>query len=279
MARNDYFVSVDWLRDHLDDPRVSLVDASWHMPAAGRDAGAEYRTGHIPGAVFFDLDAIADRSSGLPHMLPSAEAFAAAVGGLGVSDEDDIVVYDSIGLFSVPRVRWSFKAMGARSVRILDGGLPGWTAAGLTLEPGTVSRPAAFFRARLDASAVRSHDDVRSALGTRVQIVDARSAGRFAGKEAEPRAGLRSGHMPGAVNLPFGELVDGGKLKDETAVTAAFAARGVDLARPIITTCGSGVSAAVLSLALETIGAADVSLYDGSWTDWGARSDAPIVSD
>lgn len=278
MNRKELFISVPELRARLDDPRVIVVDGSWHMPADHRDGRTEYLAGHIPRAVFFDLDGIADLTSPLPHMLPTPEAFAAAVGALGISEDSDIVVYDTVGLLSAARVRWTFRVMGARNVRILEGGLPAWTAAGLQLDAGWLRSSPATFVPRFDAAAVRSFDEVKALLGTTTQIVDARAANRFAGKEVEPRAGLRSGHMPGAVNLPWRELVADGHLVAGDTVARAFAARGVDLGRPIVTTCGSGVTAAVLALALETLGAADVALYDGSWTEWGGRPDAPVVT-
>lgn len=275
---DSHFVTADWLLRHIDDPDVVAVDGSWHMPAAGRSGRAEYLAGHIPGAAFFDLDAIADTTSPLPHMLPTPGAFAAAVGALGISDSQTIVVYDSVGLFSAARVWWSFKIMGARDVVLLDGGLPAWIAAELPLEAGETARAPATFTPHFDPTAVRSFDEVKAALGG-TQIVDARSAGRFHGREPEPRAGLRSGHMPGAISLPFGEAIEGGRLKSATDLRALFAARGIQPDKPVIASCGSGVSAAVIALALDVLGARDVAIYDGSWTEWGGRSDAPVVAD
>lgn len=271
-----HFVTADWLSRHIGDSDVAVVDGSWHMPAAGRSGRAEYLAGHIPGAVFFDLDAIADTTSPLPHMLPTPDAFAAAVGALGIRDGATIVVYDSVGLFSAPRVWWSFRIMGARDVVLLDGGLPAWIAAGLPLEAGEPAPTPATFAARFDPTPVRDFDAVKAALGGPAQIVDARSPGRFSGREPEPRAGLRSGHMPGAINLPYGELIDDGRLKSAADLRARFAARGIDPQKPVIASCGSGVSAAVIALALDVIGASDVAIYDGSWTEWGGRSDASV---
>lgn len=274
-----HFVTADWLLRHLDDPDVIAVDGSWHMPAAGRNGRAEYLAGHTPGAVFFDLDAIADTASPLPHMLPTPDAFAAAVGALGIRDTQTIVVYDSLGLFSAARVWWSFRIMGARDVVLLDGGLPAWIAAELPLEAGEPNRMPTVFTPKFDSTAVRSFDQVKAALGSDAQIVDARSAGRFHGREPEPRAGLRSGHMPGAINLPFGEAIEAGRLKSAADLRALFAARAIDPNKPVIASCGSGVSAAVIALALDVVGARDVAIYDGSWTEWGGRSDASVVSD
>lgn len=276
---DSHFVTPDWLMRHIDDPDVVVVDGSWHMPAAGRSGRSEYLASHIPGAVFFDLDTVADTTSPLPHMLPTPDAFAATVGALGITDTQTIVVYDSVGLFSAARVWWSFRIMGARDVVLLDGGLPAWIAAALPLEAGETPRAPATFTPCFDPAAVRSFDEVKAALGGSTQIIDARSPGRFHGREAEPRAGLRSGHMPGAVNLPFGEAIEGGRLKSTTDLRALFAARGIDPNKPVIASCGSGVSAAVIALALDVLGARDVAVYDGSWTEWGGRSDAPVVAD
>jgi len=273
------FVSTEWLAGRLDDPSIAIVDASWYLPNANRDAGGEFLKSHIPGAVYFDLDKVADTSSGLPHMLPSAEQFAATVGQLGISETQTIVVYDGAGLFSAPRVWWTFRVMGAKDVRILEGGFPKWTAEGRAVEAGAATPAPKTFHAGLDAAQVRSIADMRRLVADRsVTIVDARPGERFRGEQAEPRAGLRSGHMPGSRNVPSGSLVANGALKSRLELAAAFAAAGVDPARPVVTSCGSGVTAAILALALGTIGAEKVALYDGSWAEWGGAEDAPVVT-
>ncbi|WP_029073773.1 3-mercaptopyruvate sulfurtransferase [Kaistia adipata] len=277
--RSTTFVSTDWLAVHLDDPAVAIIDGSWYLPTENRDAEAEYRKAHIPGAVFFNLDKVADTSSGLPHMLPAPEEFARAVGALGISDKQTIVVYDGAGLFSAPRVRWTFRTMGAPDVRILEGGFPQWIADGRPVESGEPKPAPKMFAAKLNAAAVRSIAEVRNIVATgSATVVDARSGERFRGEAPEPRPGLRSGHMPGSRNVPSGTLVADGRLRSDAEIEAAFAAAGVDPNKPIVTSCGSGVTAAILALGLETIGARNVALYDGSWAEWGGAQDAPVAT-
>jgi len=273
------FVSAEWLAGHLGDASVAIVDASWYLPSAGRDARAEFRAAHIPGAVFFDIDAISDTSSPLPHMLPSPEAFGAAAGALGIAETQTIVVYDGAGLFSAPRAWWTFRTFGAPDVRILEGGFPQWRKEAQPVESGEARPARQDFLARFDATAVAAVDDVRALAGSpAAQIVDARAADRFRGEAAEPRAGVRSGHIPGSRNVPFGELVENGRLKPLEAVRAVFEDAGIDPSQPVLTSCGSGVTAAVLTLALTALGSETVRLYDGSWAEWGSRQDLPIAT-
>jgi thiosulfate/3-mercaptopyruvate sulfurtransferase len=275
----DPLVSTAWLAKRLDDPSVRVFDASWFMPGSPRNPAAEYAAGHIPGAVRFDIDAISDHASDLPHMLASPSEFATAMRRLGLEPGSTAVVYDSEGLFSAPRVWWNLRVMGHEASFVLNGGLPRWTAEGRPLESGWREPAHGEFKAHLDPALVRDLEAVREALaGGTAQLVDARPAGRFRGETPEPRAGLRGGHMPGACNVPWSSLVSDGALLPAEGLAAAFRTSGVDLAGPIITTCGSGVSASLLALALARLGRFDVPVYDGSWTEWGGRPDTPVVT-
>ncbi|MBB3999109.1 3-mercaptopyruvate sulfurtransferase [Aureimonas pseudogalii] len=277
MTANPFLIAPADLAEHLGRPGLSVVDASWYLPAQGRFARPEFEAGHVPGAVFFDQDAVVDETAALPHTLPNAEAFAAAMTALGIADTDTIVVYDGLGFFSAPRVWWMLRAFGARDVRLLDGGFPAWTAAGLPVETGPARPRTAAFRAELDPGAVVGFEAMQSIVadGSR-EIADARPAERFRGEAPEPRAGVRSGHMPGARSVPIGSLAEGGRLKPPEALRGVFREAGVDLDRPVVTSCGSGVTAAAISFALASLGKRDVALYDGSWTEWGSSETTPV---
>ena len=273
-----FFVAADWLAEHIDDPEIQIIDARMAPPGQEeRDLNAECQAGHIPGAVFFDIEALSDHTSPLPHMMPRAEAFAVAMRELGVSSDKHLVVYDEGNLFSAPRAWWMLRTFGVEKVSIVAGGLEGWRRDGLPLEQGLPELPEGDFDGRVDPLAIKRLTDVLlvSHEGS-AQIVDARPAGRFNGQVAEPRPGLRSGHIPGALNVPWTELVINGELKTTDELNEIFARQGVDFERPIIASCGSGVTAAVVVLALTTLGVNGVSLYDGSWSEWGARTDLPI---
>jgi len=278
-------VSTEWLAARLFQPRgsaavagVRVLDGTWHMPQLQRDPRREFEEAHIPGAAFFDIDAIADRSSPLPHMLPAAAQFARQVGALGISNADLVVVYDVRGVVSAARVWWTFRAFGHERVAVLDGGFRKWRAEGRPVEAGVAPAAPRRFTARLQRTLVRDLAQMRRNVESRrEQTLDARSSGRFAGTEPEPRAGLRGGHIPGSLNLPYDRLYrpDGTLLPTE-GLRQAFAAAGVDQGKPVATTCGSGVTASVLALGLHLVGHKKVAVYDGSWTEWAGRSDTPV---
>ena len=268
-------VSTDWLARHLKDPDLRVLDASWYLPDQNRDAKAEYAAGHIPGARFFDIDEISDQRSSLPHMAPPPEKFISRMRALGVGDGHQVVVYDGAGLFSAARVWWLFRLMGKADVAVLDGGLPKWRAEGRELEDMPPLIKDRHLTTSRQNQLVKDVTQVAHAakLGE-AEIVDARAAARFRGEVAEPRPGLRRGHIPGSKNLPFATMLNGdGTMKPPAELRAVFVAAGVDLAKPVITSCGSGVTAAVLSLALERIGHRNHALYDGSWAEWGMYDD------
>jgi thiosulfate/3-mercaptopyruvate sulfurtransferase len=274
-----FVVSSEWLEGELGSPDLRIVDASFYLPAQKRDADAEYAAGHIPGAVRFDHDRIADHSTDLPHMVPSPAAFAEAVGKMGISETDRIVIYDGPGIFSAPRGWWLFRVMGAQNVFVLDGGLDGWRREGRPLETTVPTPEERLFTPALQPEKVIDLDTMRLIVdaGT-IQIADARGAARFEGTEPEPRQGLRSGHMPGARNLPSNLFSAEGKLKPVPELRAILEGAGLDLDRPVVTSCGSGVTAAIITLALHSVGHEDNALYDGSWTQWGGHSDTPVVT-
>ena len=274
-----WLVETDWLASHLDTPGLVILDGSMHLPTAKRDARAEYLAEHIPGALFFDIDDIADEKSPLPHMLPSSTKFASRMKKMGIGDGMYVVAYDSEGLYSAARVWWMFRAMGHEEVRVLNGGLKKWRAEGRALEDGEPRRRSErHFTARLNAELVRDVADVKGLIGSKAaQIVDARAAARFEGSVPEPRAGLRSGHIPGSRNVPFASLLEAdGTLKGAPELRAIFAKAGVDAGKSVVASCGSGVTAGVIALALAVLGRPDAAVYDGSWTEWGADPSLPI---
>jgi thiosulfate/3-mercaptopyruvate sulfurtransferase len=277
--QKSWLTATDWLASELEAPDIVIIDGSWHMPSEGRDARAEFLEEHIPGAIFFDIDEIADTRSPLPHMLPPPEKFSSRMRSMGVGDGSRIVIYDSSGMFGAARVWWTFRVMGFDDVTVLDGGLPKWKCEGLPLESGEPApRSARHFTSRRNADLVRDVYDMKSIIKDRsAEIVDARSADRFAGKIAEPRPGVRSGRIPGSINVPYGKLVNAdGTLKSKPELERVFARAGVDLVKPIVTSCGSGITASLLALALAEIGHRRTAVYDGSWSEWGADQSLPV---
>jgi thiosulfate/3-mercaptopyruvate sulfurtransferase len=278
-SANKWIVETDWLASHLDAPDLVVFDGSWHLPTSGRNAKAEYIAEHIPGALFFDIDDLSDEKSPLPHMLPSTVKFASRMKKMGIGDGMRIIVYDTLGLFSAARVWWTFRAMGHEDVAVLNGGLRKWKAEGRSLEDGPPARRTErHFTPLMNASLVRDIDDVKKTLEKgSAQIVDARPAGRFQGTEPEPRPGLRGGHLPGARNVPSQSLLNAdGTLKSSGELAAIFAQAGIDPTSPVITTCGSGVTASILTLALAVLGQTNAAVYDGSWAEWGADKSLPV---
>jgi len=273
-------VSTEWLARHLGEPDLRVVDATWYLPTLKRDARAEFQAAHVPGAVYFDIDAIADRTTSLPHMLPTAEEFARAVGALGIGDGDRVVVYGARYMIASARVWWMFRVFGHDGVAVLDGGSRKWRAEGRPMESGIPTPAARRFTPRFRKELLADLERVRGTLRAGAeQLVDARSAGRFAGTEPEPRPGLRGGHIPGSRNLPYERLFepeDGTLLAPGGGLRQAFETSGVDPGRPVVATCGSGVSAAVLALGLFLLGREDAAVYDGSWTEWAGRPDTPV---
>ncbi|MGH6892112.1 MAG: 3-mercaptopyruvate sulfurtransferase [Dongiaceae bacterium] len=280
-ANPQSLVSTEWLAANLSQPDLRIVDATYYLPMQGKNAKAEYLERHIPGAVFFDIDDISDTTSSLPHMLPPPEKFASRVRKLGIGDGNRIAVYDAQGMMSAARAWWMFRIFGAREVGVLDGGLPKWLAEGLPAEDGEVKLQERHFTARLDNTQVRSKDQIlRNLDSKREQVIDARAAGRFKGAEPEIWPGRRSGHIPGAHNLPYGQLLNTADMtfKDGDDLRRLYEASGIDLKRPVVTSCGSGITACVLAFGLHLIGHRDVAVYDGSWAEWGLPSDTPVAT-
>ncbi|WP_176083255.1 3-mercaptopyruvate sulfurtransferase [Martelella sp. HB161492] len=278
-GKSRFIVTPQWVEERIASPGFSIIDASWYLPAHGRDGAAEYAAAHVPSAVFFDHDRVADQSTGLPHSLPSPEQFAAEMERLGVSNRDLIVVYDGPGFFSAPRLWWMLRIMGADAVFLMDGGFDGWKAASRPVETKTREARHVRFKTDFRSERVTSLAEMRQLVASgATQIADARGAGRFEASEPEPRPGMRGGHMPGARNLPATGFSEGGHFRDLGTLASMFEEAGIDLSKPVVTSCGSGVTAAIITLALESLGHDDNSLYDGSWSEWGSLADTPIVT-
>ena len=271
-------VSTEWLAEHLNAPDVRVADASWYLPQAGRNAKEEYESAHIPRAVFFDIDDLSDEKSPYPHMLAPAPKFASRMRKLGLGDGNLIVVYDGAGIYSAARAWWMLRAMGHEDVVVLDGGFPKWKAEHRPIEDMVPAPYPRHFTPRPNNALLRSFDQVKANIASKAeQVVDARGAGRFGAKEPEPRPGTKGGHIPGSTNTPYTEFTNqNGTLKSTAELTRIFAARGIDPAKPVVTTCGSGVTASIVLLGLAVLGAKKTALYDGSWSEWGTRADAPI---
>ncbi len=281
LSAKNWIVETDWLTEHLQAPGLIVLDGSWHLPTANRDPKAEYLAAHIPGAVFFDIDDLSDETSNLPHMLPSPIKFSSRMKKMGIGDGMKVVVYDSHGLFSAARVWWTFRAMGHDDVAVLNGGLKKWTGEGRELEDGPPPRRfERHFSPRQNSGLIRDQSDIVELVAHgNAQLVDARPAGRFMGTEPEPRPGVRSGHIPGSRNVPSATLINpDGTLKSAPELLAIFTAAGIDPKAPVVTTCGSGVTASILSLALAVIGQTNAAVYDGSWAEWGAEGGPPIAT-
>lgn len=282
VSPSDALVTTDWLAENLDNTDIVVLDGTYHLPTAKRDAGAEFAGKHIPGAIRFDIDDICDPDDPLPHMMPTPALFAEKVSALGISNDHRVVVYDVYGLQSAARVWWMFRVFGHDNVAVLNGGLPKWEAEGRAVTAEVAARPATDFKAGFRPELVRGIDDIRNTIENGgAQIVDVRSAGRFTAAEPEPRAGMRSGHMPGAVNLPYTDILDPAfrEFKSPAVIAEHLRAAEVNTDGPIITSCGSGVTACAVSLALFLVGKPDAAVYDGSWSEWGGRQDTPIVTD